>query len=483
MAKNAFTFLPAKLAEGLITMAITFFYTDLFTESAYGSYQIINTTVLFLYLIVVGWLANASTRYVSDCIAKKEEKTFFSTVSVCYLTIILVALAASLAGALIWKNSVIPLTAAMFAAYALFQVLNGMLVQTGKIKASVSLSLADVLIKLGGAYLYVNVLSGGASTPRPAMLAMITADLFAGLAAVFVLKIPKFFAFKSFSKDQYKAFLSYGLPLLGFSISVSFLNLADRFLVTFIKGTEAFAVYSANNSISSGLFTLIMAGIMRGVYPAVIKGYREGGKDEAQFLLDRGVRLYLLVAAPCAAGLLAVGPRLSEVFFTKESYHHGIIIGIAALAMFFMGLTEYANKAWELTKNTKPVLQNSIAAAAIKIAATLALIYMFGIIGAVIGSLIAFGSYFIIGYARARKVFAFKLNPASTAKIIISALLCAGGALACIRLLPIQNGIINLAASVLIGAVIYVVCLTVCGEVKEELAKIKKFLTKRGAKN
>ena len=51
-----------------------------------------------------------------------------------------------------------------------------------------------------------------------------------------------------------------------------------------------------SNSIASGIFTMISVGIMRGVYPNVLRAWRDGGQAAAKPLLDQGVRLYLLIA-------------------------------------------------------------------------------------------------------------------------------------------------------------------------------------------
>jgi len=51
MTKDAFLFLPAKVVEGLIVMLTTALYTKLFLPESYGSFQIINTTMLVAYLV------------------------------------------------------------------------------------------------------------------------------------------------------------------------------------------------------------------------------------------------------------------------------------------------------------------------------------------------------------------------------------------------------------------------------------------------
>ena len=69
---------------------------------------------------------------------------------------------------------------------------------------------------------------------------------------------------------------------MGVSISVALLNQIDKYLVVGFYGDVLYAYYSTNNSIASGLFTMISVGIMRGVYPAVLRAWRDGGKAAAK---------------------------------------------------------------------------------------------------------------------------------------------------------------------------------------------------------
>ena len=241
-------------------------------------------------------------------------------------------------------------------------------------------------------------------------------------------------------------------------------------------GRDVFAVYNYNNSIASGIFTMLSVGIMRGVYPAVLRAWREGGLKETQPLLDQGTRLYLLIAAPAVAGLSAVGLPLSRVLFdVSKGYDAGApVIGLTALAMLFMGLTEYANKADELEQSTVHVLQNSAIAAVIKVVSSVILLKTLGFTGGALGSVVAVASYFIITCVRVRSRFLFRVAPVSLVRIIVSALLCGAAAFAC-TLLPVGN-LIRLGAAVVVGAGVYAVCIIVSGEGREEVQAVLRRL-------
>lgn len=473
MTRDAMLFLPAKVIEGLLVIACSSLYTHLFSKGAVGTFGIVNTTVQFCYLIIAGWMANAATRYVGEEYQKDRGSALFSTVSTIYLLICAAAAAVAACAAVVTHDPVWLGGACMFFSYTIFQILNSALIQLGRMKASISLSLTSAVLKLAVAYALVFGMNNPSSA-FPAIAANTAADGIAGLGAVIALSIPTVARLRWFSRPLLRKFFAYGVPLMGVSIAVALLNMIDRYLVTGFFGRDVFAIYNQNNSIASGIFTMISVGIMRGVYPNVLRAWREGGRMAAKPLLDQGVRLYLLVAAPAVAGLAAVSLPISRFLFA-EGYDAGApVIAYTALAMLFMGLTEYANKAYELEQSTIHVLQNSAIAAVIKVICSVVLLQAVGFTGGAMGSVVAFASYFIITCVRVRRRFLFRVAPASLARILISALLCGAAAFGC-TLLPVGN-LVRLVLAVAAGVVVYAVCIVASGEGRTEMQAVLRKL-------
>ena len=473
MTRDAMLFLPAKVIEGLLVIACSSLYTHLFSKGAVGTFGIVNTTVQFCYLIIAGWMANAATRYVGEEYQKDRGSALFSTVSTIYLLICAAAAAAAACAAVVTHDPVWLGGACMFFSYTIFQILNSALIQLGRMKASISLSLTSAVLQLAVVYALVFGMNNPSSA-FPAIAANTAADGIAGLGAVIALSIPTVARLRWFSRPLLRKFFAYGVPLMGVSIAVALLNMIDRYLVTGFFGRDVFAIYNQNNSIASGIFTMISVGIMRGVYPNVLRAWREGGRMAAKPLLDQGVRLYLLVAAPAVAGLAAVSLPISRFLFA-EGYDAGApVIAYTALAMLFMGLTEYANKAYELEQSTIHVLQNSAIAAVIKVICSVVLLQAVGFTGGAMGSVVAFASYFIITCVRVRRRFLFRVAPASLARILISALLCGAAAFGC-TLLPVGN-LVRLVLAVVAGVVVYAVCIVASGEGRAEMQAVLRKL-------
>ena len=286
-------FLPAKVVEGLLVIGCSSLYSHIFVEGAVSAFNLTNTTIQLLYLILAGWMANSATRYVGEEYRADEGRGLFSTVSTIYVGLcVLVAIGCCITAA-VTQSPVYLGGALMFCTYTAFQVLNAALIQLGRVKASILWSLTSAVLKLAVAFALV----GGKSnypSPFPAIFANTIADGVATIGAVFALSLPVVVRLKYFSKPLLNRFLKYGVPLMGVSISVALLNQIDKYLVVGFYGNILYAYYSNNNSIASGLFTMISVGIMRGVYPAVLRGWREGGKAAAKPLLDQGVQRVFL---------------------------------------------------------------------------------------------------------------------------------------------------------------------------------------------
>ena len=141
---------------------------------------------------------------------------------------------------------------------------------------------------------------------------------------------------------------------------------------------------------------------------------------------------------------------------------------MTAFAMVFMGLTEYANKGYELEQDTKPVLSNCAIAMAVKIVSSIAFVHMMGFTGGAMGSVVAFATYFFLTAFRVRKYFMWRVPLGSFVRILGSAILCGAAALACCTLLPCGN-LLRLVCAIVAGAGVYALCLILSGEAKEEL--------------
>ena len=473
MTRNAMLFLPAKIAEGVLLMAMSSLYSHILTKSAVGLFNATNMMVNFTFLLIAAWMSNSNTRYVAEEYKKDRASKLFSTIAPIYFLLCAVTSVICIGMYAFTRESYYLLGAVMFCTYSAFTILNNTMVQLSIIRPAIILSLTSASLKLLLAILFVGGKSGF-NSPTPALLANIVADGVGAIGAIFALGMPQVVRLSRFSQAMVKKLLAFGVPLMGVALCTALLNLIDRFLVLGIYGDEVFAVYSSNVSIPSAIFNMLSVGVLRGVYPAVLRAWRESGREEAQGLLSAGVRLYMLVAFPAAFGLTAVALPFTRIFFASGYDAGAPAIGLMSFTMVLMGLTEYANKGFELEQNTRPVILNSAIATLIKLVSSVVLIKQIGFLGGALGSVIALACYFLITSLRVRRYFMWKVTPRTFLSIFISAALCGVTAFGC-TLLPLSN-LLRLALAILLGGLTYLVCIIGSGEAREEVTLIMKKL-------
>ena len=240
MTRDAMMFLPAKVVEGLLVIACSSLYTHIFVEGAVTGFNLTNTTVQLIYLILAGWMANSATRYVGEEYRADSGRGLFSTVSTIYLGLCVIVAAGCGITAVVTGNTLYWGGALMFCSYTAFQVLNAALIQLGRVKASIFWSLTSATLKLAVAFALVG---GKSNYPSafPAIFANTIADGVASVGAVFALGLPTIVRLRYFSKPLLNRFLKYGVPLMGVSISVALLNQIDKYLVVGFYGDVLYA--------------------------------------------------------------------------------------------------------------------------------------------------------------------------------------------------------------------------------------------------
>lgn len=477
VSTNLLLYLPAKVAEGLISVFTLSFLTDLFSKSVNDVFVIITTTTNMAYIILFAWLANSSSRYVGDYLLSADgnkQKAFYTSMTLPYMAVSVAAALVCLS--ISWATgSMLPfLSFFLLFGNASFQIFSAILVQTERRTAYVIISLCDAACKL----LLIAVLgySGLISlqTPAVAILAYAITDIAAFIAAAAVCGFFPRLSLRSFSWNLSKIFFIYGFPLIGVSLSVALLNMAYRYLLP--AGT--LAVFTYNASIATAIFTMITISLMRSVYPSILKAYRENGGEEAQRVITFGLRNYLLISVPAFTGLTAVSADLSPMILHGSAYNAGVpVIGLAALAMLFSGLTEYANKGWELQGDTRPILVNCMISALYNIAANLICIPLFGFLAAGVNLLLSYILYFLLSYIRSRRILKLALPRRNLCNILAAGLLCGGAAYAA-TWIPIPRTP-RLAVAVIAGGLVYAAVLWLSGEIRAELRGLLRLAARR----
>lgn len=206
-----------------------------------------------------------------------------------------------------------------------------------------------------------------------------------------------------FSKDTYKSEKIIIYPIMIFSISLILHGLAqwimsssDRLLIEYLLGTKSVGIYSLSYNIAQ-LLTLINMGLALVLPTYLIKNYKNWKEKN----LDNVIIQYYTYTAIGLIILIYIMYYLDYRYLNILGYYSNEILNLITinyLAIYVLGLyTFYANYLF-YHKKGKIISKTTFYAAIVNVIFSITLIYMWGLIGASIGTLVAY--FFYLYYIR-----------------------------------------------------------------------------------
>jgi O-antigen/teichoic acid export membrane protein len=473
ISKDIIFYLPAKILEGIVGFITIAVYARLFSPDIYGDYGVINPTINVLFLVILGWLMHSLYRYINSYKNENNVEELCSTAFVSYMTLVgivlIILLIFQLSGSDVIEAKLLFCSFFMFVAYGLNQILMNLLVALKKIKLNLVLSLCGVVLKL------VITIFLAFSFKRSVITILVangTVDLLKAIIVFLRLKGYRYINLGKVSKDTFDVMIKYGFPLIGLSLTLFVLNISDRYVIIYFCGRDVSGIYTANYSLASAVYTMMMMGIMRAVYPNLLEAWGKKDLIKTKDILSSGVRYYLLICIPATVGLVMLAEPISKICLGGEYKGGYEVIGWASVGMLFFGLSEYCNKAWELNATTKVILINSLISGLVNLVLNIILVPIYGYRVAAISTMISFALYFIISFTGAKKVLIWKLKPIIYIRIIGSAV--AFGVLLLMAVSILEFNVIILIISIILSMIIYGVLLLVTGELTEEIKMMRR---------
>jgi O-antigen/teichoic acid export membrane protein len=228
-----------------------------------------------------------------------------------------------------------------------------------------------------------------------------------------------------------------------------------------------------NYSLIATAFTLLNASVMRGSYPTILRTWSEGNKPLTEKLIGEAVRMYMLIAVPAVVGVAAVSDTVAATLFEASYFDGHHVMFWVALGMFFLGLTEYSIKYWELNAKTRAIFARSLISGVINVGLNLILIKVFkNYMIAAVTTFIGFFAYFIMARLGTRKYMKWQVKPLTYIRILCSALVMFAVIFGIKMINGGKSGIIWLGVYVIAGIITYALAIILSGEVKSELKAI-----------
>lgn len=493
MAKDTIVYMAAKGIEGIVGVVTMSVMTFLFATDQMGRYSTVNIAITTIGMVCIQWLVQSVLRFINKYDIANKLSEFYGTVFSAWLTVN--GSAALIAFLLLFvlrvcfgtNPGVVSFTQSYpyrlifygilwFISYNSAELMVSMLAAVRQAKLNLVLSIIRVCGKLGFMLVLCKVFE---SRIEWIFLSYFLTDAIVSVIGMLKLKIYKYIKPGSFNPQILRELAAYGTPLMGNQLATSVLNKSDIYIITAIISDSAAGIYQTNYSLIATAFTLLNASVMRGCYPTILRSWSEGSKELTEKLIGEAVRFYMLIAVPAVAGVAAVSDTVAGALFEENYFEGNGVMFWVALGMFFLGLTEYSIKYWELNAKTKSIFARSLISGCINVALNLILISLLGdYMIAAITTFIGFFAYFLMARLGTRRYMRWHVKPLTYIRIILSAVIMYLGIVLLKTAMHQGKTLIHLGIYVAAGIVIYALVIFLSGEVKEEIRAIASKLSK-----
>lgn len=492
MAKDTIIYMIAKIYEGVFGVLTISALTYFFIPKQMGQYSTVNIAVTTIAMVGVQWLIQSSLRYINKYDIENEHEKFYTTVFTAWLkTNLGMVLGGSVLILLLnvlsfpqlksftsnYTVDILVLGLIMFVTYNTAQLVVAMLAATRRAKLNLFLSVFSVTGKLLTIVLLVRLFG---ARIQWIFVSYSIFDGITSLIGIITLKVYKYINFKNNSKEILDTLKAYGIPLVGNLITTSVLNKSDIYIITFFLGESSAGIYQTNYSIVSAAFTMLMAAVMRGSYPTIVRTWSEGKKELSEKLVSEAVRFFLLISVPCVVGIAVLSDFLARVLFAPSYFDGHFVMAWVALGMMFLGITEYCIKPWELNANTKAIFYRSLISGIVNLLVNIIFVPVFGYMTAAVSTFIGFFTYFCLAKLGTRKLMRWRLGFIVYLRIILSAVFMGALILSLKSIVP--SSLFGVLLLVIIGIISYGLLLYFFGEIKNEAKLLVKLILRRADK-
>jgi O-antigen/teichoic acid export membrane protein len=479
LGRDMMSYLPSTMIPAFVSLLFVTTFTRVFSPAEFGRYTVVFVTCTIVIHVCGGWVQQSVLRYLPRYRSQGELEPFMSMLS----ALLLLALAVLTAGLLL----LYPLVRSAFPGYLEYYPWGvvmavagvGTMVLKTVFQASLqSRSFAYVEIffalgRFGVALLWVFVVTrsavglivGPAVAHAALVLAMIPWQRLPG-----TIRRHR----NRFRLTLLPGFLSYGVPLIGWMVGVKILEMSDRYVLEYFRGSAEVGVYSANYSIAAMAMWLVSTPMLLAAHPLIVGAWESRERPRIQEIISTFSRCFMLCALPLAvfAGVFA---RDLGGFLLGEPFRAGypvVPVVIAGLLAWNFGF--YGHKAIKLLERTRLMVVLVTVCALCNIALNIALVPRYGYMGAAWTTLASMSLYPFMVFVVTKRFLPWRVPWASMARTAAAA--AAAGAVAGI-VVPAMPSLARLVLGFAVGAAVYGAGVAVLGEVRPaELRKVWRLL-------
>ncbi len=371
-------------------------YTSVLSTSEYGMYDLITSTVTLLYPILTANIVDAVMRFSMEKIYKNEET---ASIGIKYIvvSIVVVGVGLLISYRLNAISNLDGLRPYVFL-YYIFYVFNQYFIQLAKglerVKDMGIAGVISTIVMLAANIVFLLILKKG-------LAGFFAANILAQAIPVlyYFIRLRFWNMVKRVGKHNplEKEMLLYCIPLICTVLGWWANSTADKYTVAFICGVAANGLLSVSYKIPSIISTL--QGIFTQAWQiSAIKEY--GGENAASFYGKTFSYLNVIMSCACAV-LIILSKPLAHILYAKDFYAAWQYVPFLLISSVLNCASGFVGPILAAKKDSKSMALSAIYGACANIVLNILLVYLIGVQGATIATVI---SSYLIYYFRIRAV-------------------------------------------------------------------------------
>jgi len=389
LAKNTVIFLIGNAGTKLLLFLLVSVCTFYFSTEAYGTYDIITQIINLMLPFSILGTSEAVLRFTLDK-AEINIKVLYNTFIIVFIGLGITVIASPLLRLYSVVSNYVFLIAISIIFQAIYTILHQYTKGISRNWVYIISDLIEAVVQLGLSFIFLNLFKDKIIACVVAMLVGYTCAI---VYNIILVDFSGFFSKNNYDRELIGRLVAYSVPLMPNSILWWVTGMSDRFIVQMYTGLAAVGLYSVASKIPS-MITTFTSVVFQAWQISAVEEYESADKSVFfSIIMDLCISFIFILIAAISYFIKPITSLLvSNEFFNAWRY-----IPLLLIATFFSSIQSFIGTNYMASKKTLGALGTTAFGAISNIVMNFALIPRYGVVGAIIATIL---SYAIVTVAR-----------------------------------------------------------------------------------
>ena len=240
------------------------------------------------------------------------------------------------------------------------------------------------------------------------LLAIICSDLVSLFLLFIVARLYRYIRLQFLRREVVGKMLRFSLPLIPTNVFWWITDVSDRYLVTWMIGSEANGLYAVSYKIPTVIITLV--GIFMDAWQISI--LTEKGALARRKFFAKVFSMYQSVVFVSASALIVFAKVITRILVSDAFYESWRYIPLLILATCFSSFVTFFGTIYMVEKKSVSTLVTTILGAVLNIIGNILLIPVMGVQGAALSTCLSYAAVFLVRVIDTHRLISFRWNVA-----------------------------------------------------------------------